>query len=277
MTTAAAGGAAQSDLSDGLRLGVGTFTRLRVTPPEVVDVASGRVAILTAPIWGLVVGAIAGGATGALWWWFTHDGSAPALAAGLCAVVGLATSAWLSRGLHLDGLADTFDGFASMRHGHDAMDVMRDPHLGALGAVGLVMTLLLQVGALAIVVSAASAWAVVAVLAAVGIISRGVLPWVVRTGTPAADRGLGAIVVGSVPVSQAIAATALSSLIAAALLATSGFGVVAASLAVVAAVAASLGLRRSALRRFGVLSGDPLGAAIELATTGVLLVVAAAS
>lgn len=277
MTATTDGGDAGAGTVDGLRLGGGTFTRLPMTPPRTVDADSGRVAILSAPGWGLLLGVISGAIAGGLWWWFSRDGSPPATAAGLCAVVGITALAWLSRGLHLDGFADTLDGFASMRRGTDALTVMRDPHLGALGAASLVLLLLVQVSALATVVAQATPASVVAVMAAVGLISRGVLPWVVRTGTPAADTGLGVVVVGSVPSIQAVAATALSSLVAAALLVVAGLSITAAALAVVAAVAAALVLRRSALRRFRVLSGDTLGAAVELATTAILLIAAVAS
>ena len=259
---------------DGLRLGGGTFTRIPVAPPRVVDTHTGRVAILTAPLWGLLLGGIAGTAVGALWWWFGRDGSPSAVAAGLCAVVAVGVLAWLSRGLHLDGLADTIDGFASMRRGAEALAIMRDPHVGALGAAGLVLVLLLQVSALAVVVSQSGPGAVVAVMASVGLVSRAALPWSVRSGTPASDTGLGAVVVGSVPLAQAIAVTALSSVVAAALLVAAGMSIVATVLTVIAALVAALVLRRSALRRFDVISGDVLGAGVEIATTAALFAAA---
>lgn len=257
-----------------MRLGGGTFTRIPVAPPRVVDTHTGRVAILTAPLWGLLLGGIAGTAVGALWWWFGRDGSPSAVAAGLCAVVAVGVLAWLSRGLHLDGLADTIDGFASMRRGAEALAIMRDPHVGALGAAGLVLVLLLQVSALAVVVSQSGPGAVVAVMASVGLVSRAVLPWSVRSGTPASDTGLGAVVVGSVPLAQAIAVTALSSVVAAALLVAAGMSIVATVLTVIAALVAALVLRRSALRRFDVISGDVLGAGVEIATTAALFAAA---
>lgn len=261
-----------ASVTDGLRLGCGTFTRWPVSPPRVVDASSGRIAVLSAPVWGFALGVIAGGLAAAQWWWFSRDGDPGALAALLSAAVVVIALAWLTRGLHADGLADTIDGFASMRRGTGALAVMRDPHLGALGALGLGLVLLLQLISLAVLLTETSPWGFVLVVSAVGVMSRGVLPWMVRAGTPASDTGLGAVVVGSVPSALAIAATALSSVVAAALLVAAGWGITPALLAVAAAFVAAVVLRRSALRRFGVISGDVLGAGVEIATTAALFV-----
>ena len=80
--------------------------------------------------------------------------------------------------------------------------------------------------------------------------------------------------VGSVPLAQAIAVTALSSVVAAALLVAAGMSIVATVLTVIAALVAALVLRRSALRRFDVISGDVLGAGVEIATTAALFAAA---
>lgn len=276
MTTTASGEEATADTIDGLRLGGGTFTRLPMTPPRVVDAAAGRVAMLSAPIWGLLLGGLAGALAGAAWWWLGRDGAPPDAAAGLCAVIGLTALAWLSRGLHLDGLADTIDGFASMRRGADAFSVMRDPQVGALGAAGLVLILLTQISALAVVVTATSPAGIAAVMAAMGLISRGVLPWAVRAGTPAADSGLGNAVVGSVPSAQAAVALTVTAAASAGLLIWTGLPVVAALLPCVAAAVASILLRRSAIVRFGAVNGDVLGALVEVAAAGALVVTALA-
>lgn len=50
----------------------------------------------------------------------------------------------LTRGLHLDGLADTFDALFSAKDPEGALQVMRDPRLGAFGVLGLVGLLLLK-------------------------------------------------------------------------------------------------------------------------------------
>lgn len=262
---------------DGLRLGCGTFTRLPTPPPKVVNGSSGRVAVLTAPVWGFLLGAMAGGIAAALWWWFSRDGEPGALQALLSAVVAVGMLAWLTRGLHVDGLADTIDGFASMRRGAGALAIMRDPHIGALGATGLTLILLLQLVSLAVLISEVDAFGVVLLVTAVGVLSRGVLPWLSRAGTPAAATGLGAVVVGRASSTLATAVTLCSSAVAGALFFAAGLSAVVATLAVVAALIAVVVLRSQVLGRFGVLSGDALGAAVETATATALLVAAIAA
>ena len=50
----------------------------------------------------------------------------------------------LTRGLHQDGLADTLDGLAGGRTAADRLPIMRDPRVGAIGATGLFLSLLLR-------------------------------------------------------------------------------------------------------------------------------------
>jgi adenosylcobinamide-GDP ribazoletransferase len=54
----------------------------------------------------------------------------------------------VTRGLHQDGLADTIDGLAGGRTPADRLSIMRDPRIGALGATGLFLSLLLRYAAL---------------------------------------------------------------------------------------------------------------------------------
>ncbi len=54
----------------------------------------------------------------------------------------------LTRGLHQDGLADTLDGLAGGRTAADRLEIMRDPRIGAIGATGLFLSLLLRYAAL---------------------------------------------------------------------------------------------------------------------------------
>ena len=50
----------------------------------------------------------------------------------------------LTRGLHQDGLADTLDGLAGGRTPAERLTIMRDPHIGALGATGLFLSFMLR-------------------------------------------------------------------------------------------------------------------------------------
>lgn len=50
----------------------------------------------------------------------------------------------VTRGLHQDGLADTLDGLAGGRTPAERLPIMRDPRIGAIGATGLFLSLLLR-------------------------------------------------------------------------------------------------------------------------------------
>jgi adenosylcobinamide-GDP ribazoletransferase len=57
--------------------------------------------------------------------------------------------AWLCDSLHLDGWMDTLDGLASRREGPALLDIMHDSRVGAFGALGGALVLLLKAAFLA--------------------------------------------------------------------------------------------------------------------------------
>ncbi|MCD6388443.1 MAG: adenosylcobinamide-GDP ribazoletransferase, partial [Desulfobulbaceae bacterium] len=74
------------------------------------------------------------------------------LAAGLdalpVAVLLVGLEAWLTRGLHLDGVADLLDGSGGSFDRSRRLAIMKDSAIGAFGVVGLVVTLGLKIAAL---------------------------------------------------------------------------------------------------------------------------------
>lgn len=66
------------------------------------------------------------------------------LALPVTGVIILITSAIITGALHLDGFADTCDGFYGIRSKEEVLAIMRDPHIGAMGALGLILLLLLK-------------------------------------------------------------------------------------------------------------------------------------
>lgn len=58
------------------------------------------------------------------------------------ALVVVAGSALLTRGLHLDGLADWADGFGGGRDRERMLAIMKDSHIGAFGVAAMVIILL---------------------------------------------------------------------------------------------------------------------------------------
>ena len=104
------------------------------------DRATARAGMLCAPLAGLVVGLLAA-ALGAL---LLLAGPGPLLAA----VASAAVPAALTRGLHLDGLADTADGLGSGKPAEDALRIMKQSDIGPFGVITLLLVLLAQVAAL---------------------------------------------------------------------------------------------------------------------------------
>jgi adenosylcobinamide-GDP ribazoletransferase len=251
---------------DGLRLAVGTLTVLPVGVPRADHRVAGR-AMTWAPAVGAVLGALAGLTT-----WL---GTTAGLGSLLAAVAAVATLAVLTRGLHLDGLADTADGLGSAAPPDEALRIMKSSDIGPFGVVTLALVLLAQVAALAQLRSGEAVAALV-ISAATG---RLAVTLACRRGLRAARReGLGALVAGTVAPTAAAAAT-LATLLAAAGVALLGgltaAGAARAALAVGAGLAAALALLAHCRRRLGGVTGDVLGALVETGTTGALLVMAA--
>jgi adenosylcobinamide-GDP ribazoletransferase len=203
-------------------------------------------------------------------WWATGAAGLPGLVGGLLVVGTLALG---TRAMHLDGLADTVDGLGASWDRARALEVMRRGDVGPMGAVALVVVLGLQAtGLAALPRDVPGALAVVLLVCA----SRGVLVLACRRGVPAArPDGLGRVVASSVgPVGLAVGVLVLVVLgTAAAVLAErpSWLGLLAAILAAVVVLA----LVGHAVRRLGGISGDVLGAAVEVAFAAFVVALAA--
>lgn len=55
---------------------------------------------------------------------------------------------FLSGGIHLDGLADTIDALLSNKGKEEMLSIMRDSHIGAMGALSLICVILLKISLL---------------------------------------------------------------------------------------------------------------------------------
>ncbi len=114
------------------------LTFLTVFPwPRVNEVTPGDLA--RSLFWFPWVGALLGLAL-----WGAGVGLAALLPAPAAAALLAAFTVFLTRGLHLDGLADTADGLGGGRTPEARLAIMKDSRLGAFGAVSLVVVLLLK-------------------------------------------------------------------------------------------------------------------------------------
>ena len=127
----------------GLRLSITLLTAVPLPggPADAPGRRTAAAAMYWAPFVGLVLGAAAAGVLLACR--AGHTGSL------LAAALAVAALAALTRGLHLDGLADLADGLGSRRPADQALDIMKRSDIGPFGVVMLVLALLIQVSALA--------------------------------------------------------------------------------------------------------------------------------
>ncbi|WAL69609.1 adenosylcobinamide-GDP ribazoletransferase [Amycolatopsis cynarae] len=234
----------------------GTLTTVPVPPPRAIDRAVAGGAMLLAPLAALPLAAAA---------WLVLAGGHllgwPGLAsAGLA--IGLVALG--SRGLHLDGLADTADGLGASYHRERALEIMRRGDSGPTGVAALVLVLIVQCGALTGGGAVAGALGVIA--------GRCTLSMSCARGVPSArPEGLGATVAGSVRIRWA----ALVFVLAAGLSALApGLPWWRGPVAVLAAYAAAGVLLWRCVRRLGGITGDVLGACVEAGTAAALLALA---
>jgi len=244
----------------GLRLAVTLLTAVPVPggasaqPP---DRRTAAAAMYWAPVIGLVLGAAAAGVLLAC-----RAGHAGVL---LAAVLAVSVLAALNRGLHLDGLAGLADGLGSRRPAAQALEIMKRSDIGPFGVVTLVLTLLIQVSALARAEEIGRG--PIAIVAA-AVAARLAIMLACRRRVPSArPDGLGALVAGTVRPATAAA------LVLAALAGAAAIGWIYAA-AIAIGLAVSLGLTELSRRRLGGITGDVLGAIAETTTAVCLLATA---
>jgi adenosylcobinamide-GDP ribazoletransferase len=265
-------------MPDSWRLALGTLTAIPVPAPRTVDRRAARDAMLLAPLVGLLLGAVAATVLTVIRV-VAPDVRSIAAVDTLGAVLALATLALLTRGLHLDGLADTADGMGVKTAAPAArLEVMRAPDVGAFGVATLVLVLLVQLAALT--VCSLAGYGAVSLITAV-VTGRLAATWACSTPVPSgrAD-GLGSVMARSVPVAAAVVVTLLSLGAVAALGLIDDDGTVRASIALMASLLVGLAVAafalRRATRRLGGVTGDVMGAAVELATAAALVTAALA-
>ncbi len=243
---------------EGLKFAFGTLSVLRVRVERWDRATAGR-AMLCAPVVGLVLGALAAG-VGALAAW--RGGGL------LGAVAAVSVLAGLTRGLHLDGLADVADGLGSGKPAEDALRIMKQSDIGPFGVLTLVLVLLAQIAALAGQFEV-SAWRGALAVLTAAVTGRCALAWGCLRSVPAArPGGLGAMVAGTVTPAGALSVTGGAALLLASVW----------DLRLPAAVVVGVGcawvLLRRCVRRFDGITGDVLGAMAETAATGALVALA---
>ncbi len=176
----------------------------------------------------------------------------------------LLIAAWaaITGGLHLDGLADSSDGLFLFGDADRRLNVMRDPHVGSFGLLAIVLTLLGKFAALAPLQDRRRALAVLGAAAVSRIlilVAAGLAPYARRQGT-------GQTVIEATTVTDSlwsvVAALALGALLA------GEAGLIASA----AALLVAWSLTHLANQRLGGVTGDILGAVVELGELTYLII-----
>ncbi|MFC6012975.1 adenosylcobinamide-GDP ribazoletransferase [Nocardia lasii] len=237
-----------------VRLAFSWLTVIPVPGPAEVDRRLAGRAITLAPVVGLLLGTIAAAAL-----WLLATVGLTTLLAGLLTVGLLAL---LTRGMHLDGLADTVDGLGSYGPPQRAREIMKSGGAGPFGVAALVFAIGIQAVAFA-TLAEQGRWFAILLAVAVGRVA--VVP-ACRVGIPAApDAGFGALVAGT----QSRAVVLIWSILATvAAIGAVGDHLWLGPVIVLAVLALTVAITRHCVRRFEGLSGDVLGTVVEIAVAG---------
>jgi adenosylcobinamide-GDP ribazoletransferase len=214
----------------------------------------GRGAITAFPAVGIVLGCIAGGVLWIGHWAFGNN----SVLAGALAVTTLLL---VTRGLHIDGLADTVDGLGCYGPPERALQIMREGSAGPFGVAAIAVIVVTQAAAFTQIPSSISGFIAVVTAVATGRVAAVAICR--RSVPPASGSSLGSLVAGSqsyLVVGLWIAAVASISILATARMWQG-------PVVVLTALALSICLAAHCVRRFGGITGDVLGASVELATT----------
>jgi len=232
------------------------LTRLPFPDPGEVAASSLGRAALCWPLIGLLIGVLV---FGPLWAVAALGCDA---APGPLAALALIAWVWLTGGLHLDGLADSADAWVGgLGDRARTLEILRDPRIGAMGALALGLTLIAKWSAIEALIE----FGRVGALIWLPVLGRA-QPLLLMLTTPyARPRGLSAEVIASLP-------RPLTWLVVALAAVGSGLGLGLAGLAV--AGVTFLIWRRAMLQRLGGFTGDTAGALVELTEVAVLLALA---
>jgi adenosylcobinamide-GDP ribazoletransferase len=211
------------------------------------------------------VGWLLGGAAGGvLWAAMRLSGHAPVGGGLLLGALTIGGWALLTRLLHWDGLADTFDGLWGGATPERRLEIMRDSRIGSFGAAAIVMVAIVQTAAVADIVHAGVVWPVVVA----PVFGRAAVSMAAWTMPSPRDDGLGLTAIGRPGAYDLVAWS----------LATAGIALLAGWAPVTPlTVVCTVGLMgvllipRALARPVGGMTGDLFGATVLLVETLVLV------
>jgi adenosylcobinamide-GDP ribazoletransferase len=186
----------------------------------------------------------------------------PFASAGLLSVILVSILAFVTRGLHLDGVGDAFDGLGAGGDRDHILSVMDDSHIGVFGLIAIVLVLFLKIHALESI--DVDRWRALLVAPILGRWAMVLLAY----RSKAAKAGLGSNLVDHLQTKHFLFATLLTLLLVAAIFRGNG-------IFMMAWVAVFTTASKNYFhRRLGGVTGDIFGAVGELSETSVMVLLA---
>ncbi len=238
------------------------LTRLPLPGPQRIDDGLIGRSGLFYPLVGAVIGLLLILGLGLLLW--VTAAPAPETA-GIFAALLLVLWVGLTGGLHLDGLADSADGWLSGADRERCLIIMRDPHTGSAAVIVVVLVLITKFAALEFLLRDTPDASTLFMLITIPAIGRGAALALLLTTPGARNRGLAQTLQNHLPRHPAAMILLLLALLSIVVLGLPG-------LAVLAAVGGGVWLLRMLmLKHIGGCTGDTAGAVIELIETTALI------
>jgi adenosylcobinamide-GDP ribazoletransferase len=187
---------------------------------------------------------------------------APFASAGLLSVILVTLLAFMTRGLHFDGVGDTFDGLGAGGDRDRVLSIMDDSHTGVFGLIAIVLVLFLKIHALESI--DVDRWRALLVAPILGRWAMVLLAF----RSKAAKAGLGSNLIEHLQTKHFLLATLVTLLLVAAIWRRNG-------IVMMAWVAVFTTASKSYFhRRLGGVTGDTFGAVGELSETSVMVLLA---
>ncbi len=205
-------------------------------------------------VWFPLIGVVIGGLVA-----LAYTGLTLILSSQLAAALSVALWILLTGGLHMDGLADCCDGMFHASSPERRLEIMKDPRLGAFGAAGMILMIVLKISALASL-PVRTIWIALPLAAS---LARWMLLWA-ALASPARPDGLGAAFQkGLRPMVIALGAIYP--------LAFCFFAGLRGGIAILLAASITFAITRLARARLGGMIGDVLGCLVEVVELATLI------
>lgn len=184
----------------------------------------------------------------------------------IAAAFAILAEMWMTRGFHLDGLADTTDGLFSSRDRARMIEIMDDSHIGTFGVLACILDIGFRYVA---IISCASSLCMLMIGPVAGKMVQGIAMHKVKYPK---KKGMGKSYIGRVPAAYMITALAygclwtVGCLVISSLMSESNliFMLIRAVLVPVLCCGMTILLRQYIVRKIGGMTGDTMGAVSEI-------------